>query len=148
QDFQQCRLVQGHRVLCPSARTIAVVSLTITRWPLRCASGTPSGPATYTTGGDAASVAQVKTTNTAEYVALQAGDHRCLSCRVSAKRTRRWPSPVGQPQHALACIVNTRSSGSLPGKAGRLSASCLSVSSRIGETRYRASSSALTALDR
>jgi hypothetical protein len=31
----QGRLVQGHRVLCPSARTIGVVSLTITRWPPR-----------------------------------------------------------------------------------------------------------------
>src|SRR3954447_13780903 len=28
------RLVQGHRVLCPSARTLGVVSLTITGWPL------------------------------------------------------------------------------------------------------------------
>jgi hypothetical protein len=27
--------VQGHRVLCPSASTNAVVSLTITRWPLQ-----------------------------------------------------------------------------------------------------------------
>jgi hypothetical protein len=33
----------------PSARTIAVVSLTITRWPHLPASGTPSGPVTYTT---------------------------------------------------------------------------------------------------
>jgi hypothetical protein len=33
----------------PSARTIAVVSLTITRWPHLRASGTPSGPVTYTT---------------------------------------------------------------------------------------------------
>jgi hypothetical protein len=28
QDLQQCRLVKGHRALCPFARTIAVVSLT------------------------------------------------------------------------------------------------------------------------
>jgi ClpP class serine protease len=34
QDLQQCRLVKGHRALCPFARTIAVVSLTIARWPL------------------------------------------------------------------------------------------------------------------
>jgi hypothetical protein len=53
QDFQQCRLVQAHRVLVPSARTIGVVPLTITRWPV-FRSGTPSGPVTYTTGGDAA----------------------------------------------------------------------------------------------
>jgi hypothetical protein len=33
QDLQQCRLVKGHRALCPFARTIAVVSLTIARWP-------------------------------------------------------------------------------------------------------------------
>jgi hypothetical protein len=33
---------------------IGVVSLTITRWPLLRASGTPSGPVTYTTSGDAA----------------------------------------------------------------------------------------------
>jgi hypothetical protein len=35
QDLQQCRLVKGHRALCPFASTIAVVSLTIARWPLR-----------------------------------------------------------------------------------------------------------------
>ena len=35
QDLQQCSLVKGHRALCPFARTIAVVSLTIARWPLR-----------------------------------------------------------------------------------------------------------------
>jgi ClpP class serine protease len=34
QDLQQCRLVKGHRALCPFARTIGVVSLTIARWPL------------------------------------------------------------------------------------------------------------------
>jgi hypothetical protein len=34
QHLEQGRLVQGNRVLCPSARTIGVVSLTITRWPL------------------------------------------------------------------------------------------------------------------
>src|SRR3712207_8018195 len=33
EHLEQGRLVQGHRVLCPSARTIGVVSLTITRWP-------------------------------------------------------------------------------------------------------------------
>ena len=38
QDLQQCRLVKGHRALCPFARTIAVVSLTIARWPLNMAS--------------------------------------------------------------------------------------------------------------
>jgi hypothetical protein len=32
------RLVKGHRALCPFARTIAVVSLTIARWPLNMAS--------------------------------------------------------------------------------------------------------------
>jgi hypothetical protein len=35
QDFEQGRLVQGDRGLCPFAKTIGVVSLTITRWPLR-----------------------------------------------------------------------------------------------------------------
>jgi hypothetical protein len=34
QDLQQCRLVKGHRALCPFARTIGLVSLTIARWPL------------------------------------------------------------------------------------------------------------------
>jgi hypothetical protein len=34
QDFKQCRLVQAIVCLCPSARTIAVVSPTITRWPV------------------------------------------------------------------------------------------------------------------
>jgi hypothetical protein len=34
QDFQQCRLVKGHRALCPFASTIGVVPLTIARWPL------------------------------------------------------------------------------------------------------------------
>jgi ClpP class serine protease len=33
QDLQQCRLVKGHRALCPFARTIGLVSLTIARWP-------------------------------------------------------------------------------------------------------------------
>src|SRR3712207_7957856 len=33
EHLEQGRLVQGHRVLCPSAKTIGVVSLTITRWP-------------------------------------------------------------------------------------------------------------------
>jgi hypothetical protein len=49
QDLQQCRLVKGHRALCPFARTIGVVSLTIARWPLRRGRATPSRPATYTT---------------------------------------------------------------------------------------------------
>ena len=35
QDLQQCRLVKGHRGLCPFARTIGLVSLTIARWPLQ-----------------------------------------------------------------------------------------------------------------
>jgi ClpP class serine protease len=34
QDLQQCRLVKGHRALCPFASTIGLVSLTIARWPL------------------------------------------------------------------------------------------------------------------
>ena len=38
QDLQQCRLVKGHRALCPFASTIAVVSLTIARWPLNMTS--------------------------------------------------------------------------------------------------------------
>jgi hypothetical protein len=33
QDFDECRLVKGHRALCPFARTIGLVSLTIARWP-------------------------------------------------------------------------------------------------------------------
>jgi hypothetical protein len=35
QDLQQCRLVKGHRALCPFTRTIGLVSLTIARWPLQ-----------------------------------------------------------------------------------------------------------------
>jgi hypothetical protein len=46
----------GPSCVCPSARTIGVVSLTITLWPLRCAPGTPSRPVTYTTGRDATAV--------------------------------------------------------------------------------------------
>jgi hypothetical protein len=53
QDLQQCRLVKGHRALCPFARTIAVVSLTIARWPLRGEQLPHQGPATYTTQWDA-----------------------------------------------------------------------------------------------
>jgi hypothetical protein len=33
QDFQQGRLVQGHRVSVSFCENIGVVSLTITRWP-------------------------------------------------------------------------------------------------------------------
>jgi ClpP class serine protease len=53
QDFDECRLVKGHRALCPFARTIAVVSLTIARWPLRGEQLPHQGPATYTTQWDA-----------------------------------------------------------------------------------------------
>jgi hypothetical protein len=53
QDLQQCRLVKGHRALCPFASTIAVVSLTIARWPLRDVQLPRKGPATYTTRWDA-----------------------------------------------------------------------------------------------
>jgi hypothetical protein len=53
QDLQQCRLVKGHRALCPFARTIGVVSLTIARWPLCCTQLCRRGSATYTTRGDA-----------------------------------------------------------------------------------------------
>jgi hypothetical protein len=55
QDLQQCRLVKGHRTLCPFASTIGVVSLTIARWPLRCGSYAIEGAATYTPQWDAAS---------------------------------------------------------------------------------------------
>jgi hypothetical protein len=34
--------------LCPSARTIGVVSLTITRWSIQHAAAALSGPPTYT----------------------------------------------------------------------------------------------------
>jgi hypothetical protein len=54
QDLQQCRLVKGHRALCPFARTIGVVSLTIARWPLCCTQLRHQRPATtYTTRWDA-----------------------------------------------------------------------------------------------
>lgn len=33
QDFDECRLVKGHRALCPFTSTIGLVSLTIARWP-------------------------------------------------------------------------------------------------------------------
>jgi hypothetical protein len=53
QDLQQCRLVKSHRALCPFARTIGLVSLTIARWPLCCMQLRHHGPATYTTPWDA-----------------------------------------------------------------------------------------------
>src|SRR4029453_11057628 len=53
QDLQQCRLVKGHRALCPFARTIGLVSLTIARWPLCCTQLRHRGLATYTTQRDA-----------------------------------------------------------------------------------------------
>jgi hypothetical protein len=53
QDFNQCRLVKGHRALCPFASTIGLVSLTIARWPLCWAQLHHHGPATYTTQRDA-----------------------------------------------------------------------------------------------
>jgi hypothetical protein len=52
EHLKQGRLVQSHRVVCPSARTIAVVSLTITRWPSSTWSPTPSSPNSYTTSWD------------------------------------------------------------------------------------------------
>jgi len=54
--LQKCRLSRAIACLCPSARTIAVVSLTITLWPSARAAGTPSGPITYTIRGDATAV--------------------------------------------------------------------------------------------
>jgi hypothetical protein len=53
QDFDQCRVVEGHHALCPFARTIGVVSLTIARWPLCYAQLRRRGLATYTTRWDA-----------------------------------------------------------------------------------------------
>ena len=50
--LKQGRLIQSHRVMCPFARTIGVVSLTITRWPSPTRSPTPTRPTTYTTSGD------------------------------------------------------------------------------------------------
>ena len=35
ENFEQGRVIQGHRVSCPSARTFESVSLTVTRWPSR-----------------------------------------------------------------------------------------------------------------
>src|SRR5215211_3130952 len=52
QQLKQGRLIQSHRVMCPFARTIGVVSLTITRWPTPTWSPTPTRPTTYTTSWD------------------------------------------------------------------------------------------------
>jgi len=52
EHLEQGRPIQSHRVVCPSARTIGVVSLTITRWPSLTWSPTPSSPNTYTTARD------------------------------------------------------------------------------------------------
>jgi hypothetical protein len=54
QRLEQGGLVQGHRVLCPSARTIGVVSLPITRGPLYVVLHA-TGTRTYTTSGDVTS---------------------------------------------------------------------------------------------
>src|SRR6476619_7119586 len=51
-QVEQGRLVQSHRVMCPSARTIGVVPLTLTRWPSQTWSPTPRRPTTYTTNWD------------------------------------------------------------------------------------------------
>jgi hypothetical protein len=53
QDLQQCRLVKGHRALCPFASTIGLVSLTIARWPLQSQHLRRRSSATYTTQWDA-----------------------------------------------------------------------------------------------
>jgi hypothetical protein len=53
QDLQQCRLIKGHRALCPFASTIGLVSLTIARWPLQSEHLRRRGPAAYTTRWDA-----------------------------------------------------------------------------------------------
>jgi integrase len=47
-------------VCCPSARTIGVVSLTITRWPHLRAQARRQGRITYTTGGDATSAQHIR----------------------------------------------------------------------------------------
>jgi hypothetical protein len=64
EHIDQGRLVQSHRVTCPSARTIGVVSLTITRWPSHTWSPTPSGPTSYTTSWDVTTVGHHPETNT------------------------------------------------------------------------------------
>jgi hypothetical protein len=56
QYFQQCRLVQGYRALFPSAKPFAWVSLNHHTVAFHRASGTPSAPATYTSGGYAAAL--------------------------------------------------------------------------------------------
>src|SRR5829696_2607532 len=55
-QLKQGRLIQSHRVMCPFARTIGVVSLTITRWPSPTWSPTPTRPTTYTTSWDITSL--------------------------------------------------------------------------------------------
>jgi hypothetical protein len=52
QDFQQCRLVQGHRVLSFRENHWRGLADHHTVAPPTC-SDAPSGPITYTTGGDA-----------------------------------------------------------------------------------------------
>src|SRR6478752_9578813 len=51
-QLKQGRLVQSHRVTRPSARTIGVVPLTLTRWPSQTWSPTPRRPTTYTKNWD------------------------------------------------------------------------------------------------
>src|SRR5215203_983713 len=61
-QLKQGRLIQSHRVMCPFARTIGVVSLTITRWPSPTWSPTPTRPTTYTTSWDITSSPAAGTT--------------------------------------------------------------------------------------
>src|SRR5206468_8461977 len=77
QDFQQCRLVQGHRVLSFRENHWRGLADHHTVASPAC-SGTPSGPITYTTGRDAA-------------LPLLSSDSRSATqaCRLTRDRVRR-----------------------------------------------------------
>jgi hypothetical protein len=100
-DFQQCRLVKGHRALCPFARTIGVGLADHRTVAAPTWSPTPSRPATYTTSWDATLVAIVGQQQALQLLTQaatlrQAQEHGVEPCSVDLQRARRgWAGAAG-----------------------------------------------------
>jgi hypothetical protein len=110
QHLEQGSLLQGHRVLCPSARTIGVVSLTITRWPLHVNAHVVSDPDFHHVAGrhstrPTASTTSKKTDGDVRPFGPRAGDVRQWIADRRSGTVRPWPAvpPLpsrSSPQHA------------------------------------------------
>ena len=81
--------------LCPSARTIAVELADHHTMALQHAEGTPSGPVTYTTRGDATPIREGWWARWRGGRSLHSG-HCCAGCGLTLGRLRRnWPTRRG-----------------------------------------------------